>query len=70
MKKNKDEEKTELRILREESGLSMEDAIRKTGTSKSTLCSWEWGNRRTPPIALAWVKLFMEHEQEKNRQKK
>ena len=57
MKKNKDEEKTEFRMLREASGLRMAEAARKTGTAYKTWENWEMGRSRVPGLAIAWLEL-------------
>lgn len=41
-------------------GLSVAEFCRQSGTPERTAINWKTGERRTPPIALWALKLYME----------
>ena len=47
-----------LRESRKKAGLNMRQAAELSGTPYRTWQGWELGDRRTPGIALAWLKLY------------
>ena len=54
----KNEETTELRMLRKKLGIKMIEAARLAGTPYRSWQDWETGHRPTPGLALAWAKLY------------